>query len=168
MNAAEVYAGSDGELTKQFYIELQRRGPIGAIAVNLFRAQKCSSRAKVYRGGTGGRRYKDMAYERKQWSLGELVKALQKHGAELGFVYGWGRDSKQTFNPWVLYVELPEFGQVGFHSPERGVGPDYGSEWDGQRLSEERIIRFCQCVVEAFPIIRPAQQSIFEVAEVSS
>lgn len=69
MNAADVYAGSDGELTKRYYSELETKGPIGLVAMNLFRAQKCSARAKVYRGGVRGRgSYKSMAYERKSWS----------------------------------------------------------------------------------------------------
>lgn len=146
MNAYDVYAGSDGELTKQFYEELQRRGPLGVIAMNLFRAQKCSSRAKVYRGGRGGRRFRDMAYERKEWSLKLLTEALQQHAGAFGIVFGWGRDDAQNLNPWVLYVELPDIGQVSFHSPTRHVGPDYPSEWDGQHLSAERVIKFCQVV----------------------
>ena len=47
----QTYQGSDGEATRALYAELQQRGPVGVIAVNLFRAQKNSARAKVYRGG---------------------------------------------------------------------------------------------------------------------
>ena len=67
MTAAEVYQGSDGELTRRYYTELENRvGILGLVAVNLFRAQNCSSRAKVYRGGVRGRgSYKSMAYEKK-------------------------------------------------------------------------------------------------------
>ena len=32
---------------------------------------------------------------------------------------------------WVLYLDLPT-GQVSFHAPARGPGPDYPGEWDGQ------------------------------------
>ena len=57
-----------------------------------------------------------------------------------------------TFNKWVLYVDLPNIGQVSFHSPERLAGPDYDGEWDGARLSAERIIRFSQMVYSVDPI----------------
>ena len=50
---------------------------------------------------------------------------------------------------WVLYVELPA-GQVSFHSPTRGTGPDYTRDWDQQHASEERIIAFA-CAVAAMP-----------------
>lgn len=55
MDAITVFEGSDGELTKTYYAELSKRGPIGEVAMNLFRAQKCSERAKVYRGGIRGK-----------------------------------------------------------------------------------------------------------------
>jgi hypothetical protein len=70
--AAEVYAGSNGEVTRAYYAELERRGPLGMVAMNLFRAQKCSARAKVYRG----RGFKRDAYDRKNWSLGLLCTYL--------------------------------------------------------------------------------------------
>jgi hypothetical protein len=145
MRAADVYAGSDGALTTAYYIELQKRGAIGLVAVNLFRAQKCSGRAKVYRG----RRYKDAAYDRKQWSMDNLAKILAAQADALGIRYGWKQDPKTLFGEkasWVLYVELPELGQVSFHSPARGEGPDYPGEFDGEHKSEERIIAFCDCV----------------------
>jgi hypothetical protein len=88
-----------------------------------------------------------MAYERKAYSLKELIAALADHGAALGITFGWGRDESQHYNKWVLYVDLPN-GQVSFHSPERYDGPDYPGEWDGRRASEERIISFCQQVHE--------------------
>ncbi len=153
MNAYEVYKGSDGELTRRFYAELERRGPIGVIAMNLFRASKCSARAKLYRGGIRGvRRYKDKAYERKDWSLRQLCEALVEHGPALGIRFGWGRDDLEGRNPWVLYVELPGAGpglcQVSFHSPVHHAGPDYGGHWDGMHLSSERIIAFAQRVID--------------------
>lgn len=40
----------------------------------------------------------------------------------------------------VLYVEIPT-GQVSFHSPTRGNGPDYEGDWDGaQGVSGDRIV----------------------------
>jgi hypothetical protein len=151
MTAANVYAGSDGELTKAFYAELEKRGPIGLVAMNLFRAQKCSARAKVYRGGQRGRgSYRSMAYERKSWSMGLLCEILAKHSAELGIRYGWKEDPRTVFrmdSSWVLYVDLPT-GQVSFHSPSRGRGPDYPSDWDGvPDVSAARIILFCDRVM---------------------
>ena len=91
MNAAEIYAGSDGEATKALYALLETRGPLGHIAMNLFRAQKCSERAKAYRGGNSRGRYRDQAYERKGWSMGLLVKALHEHAESIWDRVGLGR-----------------------------------------------------------------------------
>jgi hypothetical protein len=145
MNAHLIYHGSDGAATRQFYAELLTRGPLGVIAVNLLRAQKCSSRAKKYRGRVqrGGPSFRDLAYDRKGWSLKQLAEALAEHGQSLGITFGWGRDETVSFNNWVLYCDLP-CGQVSFHSPERYAGPDYPGKWDGVRLSEDRIINFVQ------------------------
>ena len=146
MKAIEVYAGSDGELTKRYYDELQQHGPIGEIAVNLFRAHKYSARAKVYRGGVRGKgSYKSMAYDRKNWSIGLLCKSLQEHGEVLGISFGWKKDPQQEYHSWVMYVDLPG-GQVSFHSAHRLDGPDYSGEWCGDHRSAERIIEFCDRV----------------------
>ncbi len=151
MKAIEVYSGSDGELTMRYYAELLRRGPLGVIAVNLFRAQKCSSRAKVYRGGIRGKgRYKDMAYDRKEWSMQNLCKVLGEHGAALGIRYGWKDDPAQEYHSWVLYIDLPT-GQVSFHSAARLDGPDYLGDWDREHKSAERIIAFCDSVFSGVP-----------------
>lgn len=149
MNSSRVFHGSDGATTRRFYAELERRGPIGFVAMNLFRAQKCSRRAKKYGpyAGVGGKSYRDLAYERKGYSLKLLSEALALHSALLGISFGWSRDEAQAYNKWVLYVDLPA-GQVSFHSPERYEGPDYPGGWDGRRLSEERIIMFCQQVYD--------------------
>lgn len=143
MNATEVYEGSDGALTTRYYAALQDCGAIGIIAMNLFRAQKCSARAKVYRGGIKGKgRFKDMAYERKDWSIKNLSCALLEHGEALCIAWGWKEDPSQQYHSWVLYVDLPQ-GQVSFHTSVRGQGPDYPGEWDHQHLSSERILAFC-------------------------
>lgn len=148
MKAIEVYAGSDGELTKRYYSELQKRGPVGELAVNLFRAQKCSTRAKAYRGGIRGKgSYKSMAYDRKQWSLDNLCKVLAQ--PENSLTWGWKEDPGTVFGnepSWVLYVDLPQ-GQVSFHSPGRGAGPEYLKNFDGARRSAERIVEFCDEVM---------------------
>lgn len=147
MKALEIFLGSDGELTKRYYAKLEKRGPLGLVALNLFRAQKCSSRAKVYRG----RGYRGAAYDRKSWSMQNLVEILAKHAEELAIGYGWKADPDTPFGDapsWVLYIDLPQ-GQVSFHSPTRFDGPDYTGEWDGQHHSADRIIQFCDSVYAA-------------------
>ncbi|OFX03910.1 MAG: hypothetical protein A3E78_07455 [Alphaproteobacteria bacterium RIFCSPHIGHO2_12_FULL_63_12] len=142
INIAGIYEGSDGEATKALYAELQALGPIGIVAVNLFRAQKCSARAKVYRG----RGYRDAAYDRKQWSMDNLVDVLLEHSS-LGLTWGWKEDPRAEYHKWVLYVELP-VGQVSFHTLTRGKGPDYPGDWDGRKdVSPGRI---CQFVAKVF------------------
>jgi hypothetical protein len=40
----------------------------------------------------------------------------------------------------ILYIDLPT-GQVSFHCPERGDGPDYAGSWDGvPEASRDRIV----------------------------
>lgn len=149
MRSREVYQGSDGALTKRYYAELESRGPLGQIAMNLFRAQKCSARAKLYRG----RGYKSEAYARKSWSMGNLVEILGHAGAAEGISFGWKTDPATVFGnepSWVLYVDLPD-GQVSFHSPHRGAGPEYVGEFDGAHKSEERILEFCDRVFSGNP-----------------
>lgn len=143
MNALQVYTGLDGELTKAFYRELEAIGVLGFIAMNLFRAQKASERAKQYT-----RKYRGLAYNKKGWSLEQLARALDQHSLALNLCWGWGKDETQTYNQWVLYVELPT-GQISFHSPARYLGPDYPNQWDGIRgVSAQRIVQFCQSVYD--------------------
>ena len=145
MKAADVFYQNDGKVTTAYYQDLASRGPLGRIAVALFRTQKRSSRAKDYRRG----KYRRAAYDVKTWSMQELCKELIENGAAFGITFGWKLDPNVVFGEdpsWVLYVNLPE-GQVSFHNPNRGTGPDYTSEWDGVRgASESRIIRFCDSV----------------------
>jgi hypothetical protein len=130
--------GSDGEATRALYRRLDGLGAAGAIGVELFRAQKSSERAKVYRG----RRHRDAAYDRKGWALDNLCAALTKHAGALGLVWGWGEDAAAPVYRHVLYIDLPT-GQVSFHAGARGAGPDYGAAWDGMPgQSAYRIIRF--------------------------
>jgi hypothetical protein len=147
----DVFNDSDAEKTKALYERLTAFGPIGIVGVNLFRAQKASTRAKVYRGGNRNGSYRRQAYDRKQWSLGQLCAVLKEHASALGIRYGWKVDPAQDDIPWVLYIDLPlknaagelELRQVSFHSPSRGVGPDYAGEWDGiPDQSTTRIVRF--------------------------
>lgn len=146
MELAEVlaiYEGSDGEATRALYGALAELGAAGAIATNLFRAQKASARAKVYRGGERGRgSYRSMAYDRKGWAIDNLCKALAEHAGALSIRWGWGIDGKQAVHAHVLYVDLPT-GQVSFHAGWRGSGPDYPAEWDGLKgASPGRICRW--------------------------
>jgi hypothetical protein len=138
-----TYCGSDGERTKALYSELESHGAIGFVASNLFRACKSSERAKLYRGGERGRgSYRRMAYDRKQWAMDNLCRALTQHAGSLGIVWGWGRDAAQPMHADVLYIELPT-GQVSFHTAGRGEGPDYRGAWDGERgQSADRICRW--------------------------
>lgn len=150
MRAIEIYQGSCGAATKAYYKELERLGPIGVLAMNLFRAQKCSARAKLYRGGIRGRgSYKSMAYERKAWSMENLCSVLLEHGAKLAIRWGWKQDPKVLFDEqesWVLYVDLPQ-GQVSFHNRVKYAGPLYAGDWDGFRASCDRILAFCDWVM---------------------
>jgi hypothetical protein len=142
----EIYAGSDGEATKALYARLDRLGPAGLVAQNLFRAQKASQRAKVYRGGVPGRgSFSSMAYGRKSWAISNLCAILEEHGAALGLQWGWQRDDAEPGHAqWVLYVDVPT-GQVSFHATARLTGPDYPHAWDGVvNASVGRILRWCE------------------------
>lgn len=145
-----VYRGSDGTATKALYERLATIEPAGDIAVNLFRAQKASERAKVYRGGMRGRgSFRSMAYERKEWALTNLCEALLAGDAAAGIRWGWGLDPKQEVHRDVLYVDLPT-GQVSFHTSGRLAGPDYPGEWDGVRgHSVDRVVRWVTRLLDA-------------------
>lgn len=152
-----IYKGSNGDATRMLYRDLERRGPLGIIALNLFRACKCSERAKDYRPGPG---YRSQAYARKDWSIRNLAHALaEQHALDLSPIippFGWAidEDLRQRQDPHhhILYVDLPT-GQVSFHVGERAEGPDYAGQWDGVRdAAAERICRF---VVNVFKLAAP-------------
>jgi hypothetical protein len=155
-----AYDGSDAALTRRVLRALEAAGPEGVLAALLFRAQKASTRAKCYRGsiGHGGPRYRDLAYARKGEALDKLCRHLLAQCPSLR--WGWGYDPEQPYADWVLYVDLPGYGQVSFHSPDPGVGPDYPGEWDGSGQSEGRILDFCEAVLtrrsQAGPLVDPA------------
>jgi hypothetical protein len=148
-----IYEGSDGDATKKLYAELEAIGPIGTIAIDLFRAQKASSRAKLYRGGVRGKgSYRGMAYERKQWAMSNLTNALTKHAEFCGLTWGWGEDKVQEYHRWVLYIDLPN-GQVSYHTDARGAGPDYHGKWDGERdVAAARICRYVAFLLTHQPV----------------
>jgi hypothetical protein len=153
MTPQECFDASDAAATVELYRQLCARGPVGHVAQCLFRAQKTSSRAKVYRG----RRFTSAAYENKASSMEQCVKMLEKHGSALGFGFGWKEDPSVLFGDapsWVLYVDIPAglgaatVRQVSFHSPQRGNGPTYSGEWDKiKEQSAPRIIAFCTYVL---------------------
>lgn len=141
----KIYAGSDASATVALYTRLELLGISGKMAMNLFRAQKCSERAKVYRGSNARGSYRQQAYDRKTWSMEQLCIILSEQ-SELS--WGWKEDGGQEFHKWVLYVDLPT-GQVSFHTGTRGNGPDYAGEWDKSlHTSPSRIIRFCAEVLK--------------------
>lgn len=138
----QVYEGSNGDATKALYERLKEFGPAGIVATNLFRACKASERAKKYRGGG----YRGMAYEKKDWSLGNLCDALRENATSLNIVWGWGLDSKTIGYEHVLYCEIPGIGQCSFHNARRfDKCPDYPGEWDG--IKEKAPTRICQWIV---------------------
>jgi hypothetical protein len=147
-----VYSGSNGDATKALYEKLKAVGPLGVIAMNLFRVCKTSGRAKDYRGRQrGGQSYRAMAYEKKNWSMDQLATALQQHGTRMGLSWGWGLDEplRRRGDPHhhILYVDLPA-GQVSFHTGTRGAGADYVGVWDRVRdAAGDRICRFCEVVL---------------------
>lgn len=138
MTARQAFEGSDAADTRAFLVRLEQMDDDGRLAADLFRCQKASTRAKIYRG-----EYRDKAYGRKADSIGKLCATLKSMHE---WKWGWKMDPSQFFAPWVLYVELPQ-GQVSFHALERGDGPDYTREWDGQHESEARILAFCDSVL---------------------
>lgn len=146
MSTLELLNQNDGKVTMAFYERLAARGILGEIGVALLRAQKRSMRAKQYRSG----KWKREAYSVKTWSIGELCKRLSVFGTVMDIVWGWKEDPAVKFeeeSSWVLYVDLPDYGQVSFHSRVRGAGPDYAGEWDGEKASETRIARFCDSIL---------------------
>jgi hypothetical protein len=150
--ATRVFRASDAVATHRFLKELGSRGPLGRLAAALFRCQKASSRAKKYRGkpGIGRRPFRELAYGRKGeaiWSLTEVLRDPEL----AAMCWGWGSDFAQDQNPWVLYLDLPN-GQVSFHSPVQGDGPDYPGSWDHSYSSETRIIEFCDAIFSQQPI----------------
>lgn len=134
-----AFHGSDATVTRRLHRQLEQAGQPGVIAAALMRAQKASTRAKLYRGD-----YVDWSYGRKAVGMTALVGLLASDPC--GMTWGWGYDPAESWFPWVLYVELPE-GQVSFHAHGRGDGPDYPGDWDGEHKSVSRIIAFADRIL---------------------
>lgn len=139
-----IYAGSDGADTMALYAFLTAAGPLGAVARDIFRAQKCSTRAKLYKK----RAHKRDAYDRKTWSMGLLADTLIEHAVTLGIPWGWQYDAPREPHAWVLYVQMSPVWQVSYHTGERGKGPDFNGVWDG-KSSESAMLNFVQKVVSS-------------------
>ena len=147
MTVLEIYQGSNGAATTELYKRLERIGVAGSIAKELFRAQKASTRAKLYRGGIPGKgSYRRMAYDKKNYSLFNLCTFLAANAAGEGIKWGWKRDMGTPGFEWCLYVDLST-GQASFHSATRYSGPDYDGEWDGKKASADAIIKFCETLL---------------------
>ena len=147
---ANAYYGSHSGKSRSVCARMERAAAVGVVAAELYRAQKASSRAKVYRGkvSDNGPKYRDLAYTRKDDAIRAVTYALAEPGHDL--TWGWGVDSAQPTYQDVLYIDLPT-GQVSFHAAARYDGPDYPGEWDRTHASETRIIDFCQSVYSAAP-----------------
>jgi hypothetical protein len=143
MNSAkEIFNQQNGDVTKGYYAEMNKKGLPGQLAVALFRSQKRSTAAKKY----GRSRFRRDAYDVKNWSISEVCRILGTMQAfESAPQWGWKRDPNTPGYEWVLYVDLPT-GQCSFHTADRLNGPDYAGEWDGVGMSEERICRYCDLV----------------------
>lgn len=129
----KILDGSDADATRALYARLLDHPPRGIVAVNLMRAVKASERAKKYRGRSGGgkgKSYRSLAYDKKDWALGELCRALVE-ADDVVPSWGWGTDPKAIGFENVLYVDVPGCGQVSFHTSYRKDGPDYPGAWDG-------------------------------------
>lgn len=150
MDVTTAYAGSNAAVTIALYERLERLGPDGVIAMNLLRAQKASSRAKVYRGGNTDGSYRGQAYRRKQWAMDRLCDTLGRGDSSVTS-WGWKEDDEvQGPHRWVLYIDLPTCGQVSFHTHRRSSGPDYPGEWDRQRdVSPARVQHFAAKLLDA-------------------
>lgn len=179
-----IFQGSSGEATKSLYEQLVKRGRDGGvIAMNLFRAHKTSTRAKVYTGRANtGERFRDKAYATKQWSIDQLAAALVKNAAYYHIRWGWNIDANMAAigdpHEHVLYVDIPGVGQVSFHTDRRGVGPEYEHGWDGIRgMGGKRVCELAVRVLDGrfnpesnriaaetlpeAPAPEPAQQDLF-------
>lgn len=143
-----IYNGSSGAATRGLYAQLEAFAPRGPIAVKLLQACKASERAKKYT-----RRFAAAAYDKKDWAISELCRALV---AEPDVVpsWGWGFDAKAIGFEHVLYIDVPGAGQVSFHTSYRKDGPDYAGGWDGiKAVAARRICRWTEAVLNGREVL---------------
>ena len=70
----------------------------------------------------------------------QLAMALGRLALVQGWVCGLRTDPAEPDWP-ILYIELPQHGQVSWHLPKAevvGQWPDYPGTWDGSDLAEKR------------------------------
>ncbi len=147
MTAEEVYQENNAPTTRLLFSRLKKLGSLGLLAVELLRAQKNSDRGKL-QGYKKSKvfNYSGVSYGRKAKALSNIARILLENN--LGIKWGWGEDPAEFKIPWVLYLELPT-GQVSFHNRKRYEGPDYEGQWDKKNASCERILEFCDRLLEA-------------------
>ena len=143
----KAFSSSDGSFVTSLTADLCRRGASGAVACTLFRAFNNSQRAKKVRRRSYGKS-RNERYSQKNESLTNLSSAIEAFRPDL--VWGWKKDYSTPGFEWVIYVELPT-GQVSFHSRNRGNGPDYAGDWDGERATRERIAEWCGQLLQEEP-----------------
>jgi hypothetical protein len=126
-------------------------GPVAELLRSLRAAQAASDEAKeMAANGIHFRDYAEMDqsdYARSNYYRSRQARAsryrqkssLIAQACELapaaGIVFGWQADRLN----FAVYFDLPT-GQVSFHCPCRGAGPDYEGQWDGiTSASSDRI-----------------------------
>lgn len=136
LTAVQVFYQHSGDVTKAYYEQLAAHGPMGELAVALFRALKRSKKTT----GIGFRRIsrrKTEQYdyaEAYEWAVNELIRVLVTNPPSK-LPWGW-RDS-------TLFVELPT-GMVAFDCPEQGLAPFCPIRFEPPAESRDlRIIKFC-------------------------
>lgn len=158
-----IFDGSNGAATRGLYAHLETLGPAGVLALNLFRAVKCSGRAKSY----GKRDHIDETYRRKHWSMENICTVLTLNDVALGVTWGWQRDPRQPVHCWILYVELPNgLGQCSFHTGTRITPNDFPGKWDGRiGGSTTAMLRYVQAVLNHthLPITNDIEPNINEL-----
>ena len=130
----EIYYGSDGGATRRLMTRLEKTGQRGRIAAQLFRAQKASSRAKVYRGGIrdewgGVIRYKDLAYEKKEKELIGLTRGVLKADSQ-GLRWGWKPDPPHGVTPNSSYTPIYRTDRLASIRRSDTLVLIYEGEWD--------------------------------------
>lgn len=146
----DVSVASDPTATRALYARLESCGPARKIGLNLFRAHRCITQAMTcdpeYR--QNARQITRKAHERKDWALRLLCRALMDHSVELRIPWGWSCDSRDKRASWTLHIDLPQ-GQVMFRNPCRLTGYDYVGRREYPDKSEERIIAYCDEVLQS-------------------
>ena len=144
-----VYHGRDADRTKALYARLQMFAPRGLVAVELLRVARNSEMAKGYKTRAG----RAAAYDTKDWSIGELCRALRDNPDVIAS-WGWARDDRTTNFENVIYVDIPGAGQVSFHTSYRRDGPDYSGTWDGARgTAPVRICRWVEAILDGREVV---------------